>query len=243
MAPDNTQRVVLPNPAAVAQHAAGLISVAAQTAVADHGRFTLALSGGSTPRELFRLLAGPAWRDRIPWSATDIFWADERCVPPDHPDSNYRVAQTELLAPLGIPHGQTHRLRGEDEPEVAAQAAERDLRDALGPAGRLDCILLGMGTDGHTASIFPGTEALGEQTRWVVPNLVPRLEAWRLTMTLPAINRARIIIFLVCGRDKADALHSVSSRGELPAARVRPTDGELIWLLDAPAATRRPPAS
>lgn len=228
---------------ALARRAADEVVARAAAAGAARGRFSVALAGGHTPQALHALLADPAqpFRARVPWAATEVFFGDERCVPPDHPDSNYRAARESLLAHVPVPERQVHRLRGEDpDPAAAARAYEAELRAALGTGGatpRLDLVLLGMGADGHTASLFPGTAALEVQDRLVVANEVPRLGAWRLTFTFPLLAAARAVIFLVAGADKAAAVEAALRPGStLPAARVRPADGELLWLLDGAAA-------
>lgn len=188
--------VVLDDPAAVAREAAARVAALAAEAAAARGRVALALSGGATPRALFeRLAAAPA---ALPWNRADVFWADERGVPPDHPDSNYRMAKATLLDPLGLPPERVHRMAGEARDlERAAAAYEALMARVLGgtPGGAppaLDVVLLGMGADGHTASLFPGTAALRERRRWVVAHQVPSHDAWRLTLTYPVLAPARI---------------------------------------------------
>ncbi|TAH34366.1 MAG: 6-phosphogluconolactonase [Planctomycetota bacterium] len=211
---------------------------AAGEAIAARGSFFVALAGGSTPRMLYqRLAAAPGVRFRR-WQ---IFFGDERCVPPDHLDSNYRMVKEALLDPAGIPPELVHRIPGEMEPAAAAVQYELELAESFpGAAPRFDLVLLGMGADGHTASLFPGTAALEERERLVRENRVEKLQAWRVTMTLPLLNAARRVIFLVAGSDKAAALRSVLQPAggmELPpAARVAPVDGSLLWLVDRAAA-------
>jgi 6-phosphogluconolactonase len=228
----------------VARAAAEEVAAAAAHAVAARGRFTLALSGGSTPHRLYALLADPQapYRARLPWALTHVFFGDERPVGPEHPYSNYRMAREALLA--HVPLGSVHRIRGEDP--AAARSYEEELRAFFGlapgdPPPRLDLVLLGLGPDGHTASLFPGSEALGELTRWVISPVVAQLGTRRTTLTLPVLDRARAILFLVSGAEKATALARVLSpaAGEepLPAARVRPDGGRLIWLVDQAAAS------
>jgi 6-phosphogluconolactonase len=215
-----------------------------EDAVATRGRFTVALSGGSTPRSLYELLACAPWRKRIAWTATHVFWGDERCVPPDHRDSNYRMAYQALLAHVPIPVENVHRMRGEIEPSAAAEACEYDVRAAFdlapGKPPRFDLILLGLGDDGHTASLFPGTVALIEQGHWVVANWVEKLNAYRLTLTPPVLNAAHEVIFLVAGAGKAgilsQVLHGERRPDRYPAQVVQPTQGILVWLVDRAAA-------
>jgi 6-phosphogluconolactonase len=232
---------------AVAREGAQRIAAAAARAVAERGRFTIALSGGSTPRRLYELLADPAgpFRESVPWERVHVFFDDERHVPPDHPDSNYRMARMALLA--RVPAGSVHRMRGERrEARTAAEEYEAELGSFFGASPgidlppRLDLVLLGLGADGHTASLFPGSAALGEGSRWVVAPFVERLGVFRITLTLPVLNRAREVLFLVSGAAKAEALsRSLAPPPDAPfppAALVRPEAGTLVWLADAAAA-------
>lgn len=218
----------------------------AREAVDDMGRFAVALAGGESQRALYALLADPAepYRDALPWGETHVFFGDERCVPPGHPDSNYRMAREALLDRVPVPPAQIHRMRGEDAPDAAARAYEEALRAVLGPAPSLDLVLLGMGPDGHTASLFPGAAALEERRRLVVPAVAPPTSpvAQRITLTYAAVEAALAAVFLVAGEAKAAALARVLS-GEpgaapLPAARVRPRRGAALWLVDRAAAGR-----
>jgi len=236
--------VVLAGLNAVAREAADRWIALARESIAARGRFTVALSGGSTPRALFSLLASEAHRDQVEWGRTVVFWSDERCVPPDHADSNYGMAREALLSKVPIPTGNVHRMRGEVNPERAAleyeQTVRRELPTEVG-APVFDLILLGMGPDGHTASLFPGTPAIHEKARLVAANFVPKLNAHRITFTPPLINAAAHVMFLVAGSDKADVLRAVLE-GEfkpdvLPAQLVKPVDGQLAWLVDRAAAT------
>jgi len=234
---------VLPGPAEVAAEAAAEVAARAGEAVAARGAFMLALSGGSTPRALYALLADPsgALAARMPWGRTQVFFGDERHVPPGHPDSNFRMAREALLARVPIPAENVHRIRGElpDAAEAAA-AYERELRAVLGEVPALDLVLLGLGEDGHTASLFPGSPALDERERWVAAPWVERIGAFRITLTLPVLDRARAVVFLVAGAEKAAALRRAlrgAAEGEpVPAARVRPLGGRLLWLADRAAA-------
>jgi 6-phosphogluconolactonase len=200
------------------------------------------LSGGSTPRRMHELLAEDT--TGIDWSHVHLYWGDERCVGPDDPQSNYRMALESLITRVPIPPENVHRIRGEDPPEKAARDYEEVLKRTFGveppDLPRFDLLLLGVGSDGHTASLFPGTAALNERERWVVANYVPQLGTWRITLTFPVINNAAIVMFLVAGRDKADAIHRIFSPGiadKPPAAFVDPRNGVAIWLLDSEAAT------
>jgi 6-phosphogluconolactonase len=228
---------------AVARAAAEELAGAAARAVAGRGAFTLALAGGSTPRRLYALLADPAapFRARMPWDRTHVFFGDERAVPPDDRDSNYRMAREALLDHVTV--ASVHRIHGEDP--AAADAYEAELRRFFGIAAageppRLDAILLGLGADGHTASLFPGTSAVEETVRWVASPFVARLGARRTTLTLPVLNRGRTVLFLVSGAAKATALARVLAPAPgtepLPAARVRP-DAGAIWIVDDAAAS------
>ena len=214
-------------------------------AVAQSGRFTIALSGGSTPKSMFNLLATNA-KSTLPWDSMFFFWGDERHVPPSDPQSNYRMANEAMLSKVPVPAGNIFRIPTENPDAVAAAAAyEETLRKffAVGPKEipRFDLILLGMGPDGHTASLFPGTTALQEKSRLVVANWVEKMKTSRLTLTLPVLNAARCVAFLVSGSDKAPALHEVlegtAPPDQYPAKLVSPTDGKLLWLIDRAAAS------
>jgi 6-phosphogluconolactonase len=214
----------------------------AATAIAAHGHFAVALSGGSTPRVMYTLLASDELVHRVDWAHVHLFFGDERCVPPEHPDSNYRMVRETLLAHAPVPPGNVHRMRGEDPPDQAALAYEADLRTFFGSgtAPRFDLVLLGMGDNGHTASLFPGRPEVRDQVRWVMACYVAELEMWRLTLTPVAINAAAEVTFLVAGGGKAAMLKRVlegpHQPDRLPAQIVRPTDGVLRWIVDEAAA-------
>ena len=219
----------------------------ARQAVAQQGRFTVCLSGGSTPKGTYALLASDPLRDEIPWLQTHIFWGDERCIPLDHPDNHYRMASDLMLSKVPVPPENIHRMGGDAAvPEQAANEYDALLHSFFGLKGnavpRFNLILLGIGVDGHTASLFPATSALCETRRLVVANYVPQLSANRLTLTLPVLNNAQKVVFLVSGASKADALRSVLQRKEaqreLPAQLVRPEDGTVLWLVDETVASR-----
>lgn len=223
---------------------AELIVAAAQQATAVGGRFDLALSGGETPRTLYSLLA-TEFRASIAWSDAHVFWVDERCVPPDHADSNYRMACETLLDHVPIPPSNVHRMRGEEEPERAAREYESLLRRHFGDdAPRFSFVLLGMGADGHTASLFPGSPALDERERLVVAVRVEKLRAYRLTLTPKAINGAVHIVFLVAGQKKAEALKTAfdetTDPHQAPTKLIRPYRGELRWIVDRAAMSASP---
>lgn len=235
---------VFPDGAALAHAAADELSNRMSEAIRTRERCAVALSGGSTPRRLFALLADPAqpFRDRIDWRAVHLFWGDERHVPPDHPESNFRMTRETLLAAVEIPAENVHRMRGE-EPDAARAAAlyEEELRAFFSDEPRFDCVLLGLGADAHTASLFPGTAAVRERERWVVAPWIEKLATFRITLTPAVFDRAAAVIFLVQGAEKAGALRAVLE-GErdpdrFPAQAVRPRDGELLWLVDRRAAS------
>ena len=227
-------------------HAAGrhFTAIAAE-AIAARGRFSVALSGGSTPRPLYEHLAREELASWLPWSSVHVFWGDERCVAPDHPDSNFAMAREALLDHVPIPPVNVHRIRGEMDPTEAAAVYERTLRQFFVPGQEgeictFDLVLLGMGNDGHTASLFPGSEPLEEQSRWVAAHYADQGRGWRITLTPPAINAARHVIFLVSGAAKAKILQQVFAGARqphpLPAQVIAPNSGELLWLIDSAAA-------
>ena len=235
---------VLPDAAGLARAAAEHFIDRASHAVAARGRFAVALSGGSTPRALFTLLATDAFRPRIDWPHVHLFWGDERCVSPDDPQSNYRMTREALLDKVAIPPGNVHRILGEQDPAAAADAYEATLRTFFGGSGVpvFDLILLGMGDNGHTASLFPGTWSVRERQRWVAAEYVEVVGMWRITFTPVLLNAAAQVTFLVAGAGKAAMLKRVLEGPYqpdlLPAQVVRPTSGELLWLVDAAAAVQ-----
>jgi 6-phosphogluconolactonase len=242
---------VAPDAAALAARAARYFVEQAERAVAARGRARIAISGGSTPKAAFALLADPAqpWRARMPWSKLDLWWVDERCVPPDNPDSNYRMTRQAMLDHVPLEAAQIHRMEGELEPEAAAARYEAELRNSFRLEGaelpRFDAVALGMGPDGHTASLFPHTEALHELGRLAVANHVQNKDAWRVTLTWPVINRGAEVFFLIGGSDKAQILKEVFTGPRdperLPSQLIRPASGILTLLLDRAAAALLPP--
>jgi 6-phosphogluconolactonase len=225
--------------------AAAVIERAAAKAVRTDGAFTVALSGGSTPKGLYTFLAeDPRPRSNVPWDAARFFWSDERHVPPDHSESNYRMAYDAMLSKVPVRPERVHRVRAEHpDPVVAADEYETAIRAWVGSEARMprfDLILLGLGADGHTASLFPGTQALSEQRRLVTANWVERLDAYRITMTLGLLNAAREVMFVVAGEEKAQAVRDVLQprlpAPRLPAQLVQPANGRLRWLIDREAA-------
>ena len=234
--------LVVSDPQELARTAAQRFTEVAQEAVESRGRFSVALSGGSTPSALYRLLARSPYHQEIPWGGVHLFWGDERCVPPSDPGSNFRLADETLISHVPIPAENIHRVHGELEPGDAARVYEMTLHDYFcGPMPRLDLVLLGLGRDGHTASLFPGSVALEETDRLAaaVEASYQGRPAHRVTLTLRAINTARHVFFLVKGRDKAEIARKVLQGPDtgLPAQRARPTAGKLTWLLDAAAAS------
>ncbi len=231
---------VFADPAAVARAAADELSRLALAA--DPGEpFSVALSGGSTPRRLFAILAGEPYMDAIPWERLHLFWGDERPVPPDHPDSNYRMVANTLLDAIPIPSANVHRIPAELKADRAAEAYEHELRRffdlADGEAPRFDLTFMGMGADGHTASLFPDSEALAETERLVVAPWVEKLDSYRITLTCNVFNNSAFIIFLVTGGDKAETLRQVleGPAGGFPAQLIRPIEGQLHWYIDSAA--------
>lgn len=230
---------------ALARAAAEEITKSAEEAIAARGEFKIALSGGDTPKPAYRLLADKPWCDRIDWDRVDVFWVDDRHVPPNHPDSNFKMVMDTLLSQLPIPLANVYRMRTEKpDAELVAEGYERTLFDEFDLEGderpRFDLVLMGIGADGHTASLFPGSEAVRERERLVVAPWVDSLKAHRITLTLPVFNHARLALFLVSGEEKAEALKAVLE-GDFqpdrsPAQAVRPEDGRLLWLVDRAAA-------
>lgn len=234
---------VYPTPADVAAEAARRVVATAIAAVKDRGVFRIALAGGSTPKALYQLLAAEPHLSAMPWDETEIYFGDERCVAKDHKDSNYLMAEQAFLSKVPLPPENINRMKGELEPAAAADEYEKNLRNTLGQGLRLDIVLLGMGDDGHTASLFPHTKALDEKDRWVVANYAENSttgKSWRITFTAPFINRAAEVMFLICGASKAARLQEVIEGDRdphrLPSQLIAPESGKLTLLLDAPAA-------
>jgi len=243
---------VEPNPAALARRAASHFVEMAEEAVSAQGRARIAISGGATPEAAFRLLADPnhEFIARMPWEQLDVFWVDERCVPPTDAASNYRMTREALLDLVPLRPAQIHRIEGELAPEVAAARYESDLRNTFRLEGaespRFDLIALGMGEDGHTASLFPGTAALHEMSLLAAANYVPQKDSWRVTLTWPLINHARSVFFLVAGAEKAAILNEVLTGPHdperLPSQLIWPSGGILTLILDEAAAALLPHA-
>ena len=232
--------LVKEDPQQLAEAAARDFASKAEAAIAERGSFTVALAGGSTPKATYEILARD-YADGLDWSRVHVFFGDERTVPPDHEDSNYLMAQRTLLS--RVPVGSIHRMRGELPPAEAAAAYEQELQEFFGPDSvpAFDLILLGIGEDGHTASLFPETSALDVTDRWVVANPVLKLETTRLTLTIPVINAAKAVTFLVAGEGKTEALKQIlegdADPRAYPAKFIRPECGDLTWMVDKAAAS------
>ena len=221
----------------------------AQEALLDHSVFSAALAGGNTPRRVYELLASDPFKSLIEWSRVHLFFGDERCVPAHHPDSNYGMVDAALISKIEIPSTNVHRIVGEGKPEEGAAAYEKDLRTFFGELSwpRFDLVLLGMGEDGHTASLFPGSDAVKEESKWVLATWMEQLKQDRITLTAPVFNHAVHVVFLVTGKEKAERLSEVVNKmrdtssvdnGPLPAQLIQPLDGSLEWLVDKAAASK-----
>ncbi|MGA9585975.1 MAG: 6-phosphogluconolactonase [Terracidiphilus sp.] len=242
--------IVEPDTAALARRTAQHFVEVVEKAVSRQGRARIAISGGSTPKAAFQLLADPGqpWLKRMPWDKLELYWVDERTVPPDHPESNYRMTREAMLNHVPLKPEQVHRMEGELEPEVAAARYESLLRNNFRLEGaespRFDLIALGMGDDGHTASIFPHTEAIHTLGRLVTANQVPQKNTWRITLTWPVINQGSSVFFLIGGTDKAELVKEVftgpSDPERLPSQLIWPSGGILTLILDKDAAALLP---
>src|SRR5262249_3201496 len=252
---DRAHLVVADDLSAVARAAADLFVQVGQSSAGAQRRFAVALSGGSTPRALHALLGAPPYHDAINWAAVQLYWGDDRCVPPDDPESNYRMARETLLDALlargDLREEQIHRMPTELPPQEAASAYESQLRQAFaletGQAPRFALVFLGMGADGHTLSLFPHTAALKVTDQLVTVNFVPKLNVNRVTLTYPVANNAAHVVFLVAGADKAEALAQVlegpRDPEQFPAQLIAPHDGQLSWLVDRAAAAHLQPGA
>jgi 6-phosphogluconolactonase len=238
------QRLVYPDRSRFIDGAADFIVDLAAQAIAERGRFTIALSGGGTPRPIYARLASADYRDRIDWDKVHLFFGDERCVPPDDTHSNFHMAREALLDHVPLLPDQIHRIQGELDPAQAALSYEQEIqrlfRTSTFPA--FDLICLGLGDNGHTASLFPGTASLREKERWIVPQYVEVMASWRITFTAPLINAAHHVAFLVEGVGKTEVLWRVLDGpyqpDVLPAQMIQPVGGQLHWLIDAAAVTK-----
>ncbi len=234
---------VYPDLESLSQAASALVVEEANRAVAARGRFCVALSGGSTPKRTYELLAGMPFKEQAPWHRMHILWGDERCVPLDDPRSNARMAKEAWLDHVPIPESQIHPMYCTGAPEEAARQYEAHLRQFFaGRRPRLDLVLLGLGDNGHTASLFPGTPVLKETVRWVAEVYVAEQDLYRVTLTAPLINQAALVAFLVAGEAKAgvlkEILHGPRDPDRLPAQLIQPESGELLWLTDLKAAAQ-----
>ncbi len=233
---------IFPDPQQVAKAVADLFVELAETANVDHGRFSVALSGGATPRLLYQTLASPAYHKKIDWARLHLFYGDERCLPRAHPDSTFQMVNEVLISQVNPPAENVHPINCTTEPVVSAEKYEEVLKSffAGAPWPRFDLVLLGLGADGHTASLFPHSPALKETKAWVSANYVARLEAFRVTLTAQAINSAQNILFLVTGEEKAEVLRAVLNGPHdpqnLPAQLIDPPEGAVTWFVDAAAA-------
>ena len=232
---------VYPDLESLSRAAAALLVAQANLAVADRGRFSVALAGGATPRRTYELLAAPPLKDQAPWDRVHVFWGDERGVPLDDPRSNARLAKEAWLDRGPIPADQIHPMNCAQDPAAAARQYEAQLREFFaGQPPRLDLVLLGLGDDGHTASLFPGTPVLEESERWAAAVFAAEQDLYRVTLTAPLINQARVVAFLVAGPSKAgvlrEVLHGPRDPARLPAQLIQPQRGELLWLTDLAAA-------
>jgi len=232
---------IYPDRETLSRAAANLFAERAVRAVADHGRCAVLLAGGETPRRTYELLAGEPLRGQVPWGGVHLFWGDERSVAPDDPRSNARMVRRALLDRVPVPAGQVHPIPGDCDPRQAADEYEALLRRFFaGAVPRFDLVLLGLGDDGHTASLFPDSPVLEERERWVSATRRGGEEIGRVTLTVPLINRADLVVFLVAGDDKATILREVLEEHPDPRSRparmIRPEQGEVRWLVDASAA-------
>lgn len=251
--------LIFDTPEKVALAAAERFVANARAAIAEHGLFSVALAGGNTPRRVYELLASDPYKNRIEWSRVHLFFGDERGVPPDHADSNYGMVYKALMSAIEVPPSNVHRIAGERNPEVAAAEYEQALRAFYGQVDwpRFDLALLGMGEDGHTASLFPGSDAVREESKWAVATRIENLQIEktrmvnpsreRITLTVPVFNHAAHVLFLVTGKGKAERLAEVVSASNdaqivgndpLPTQLIHPLNGLLEWLIDRPAASK-----
>jgi 6-phosphogluconolactonase len=246
---DRTKVKIFADPQLLARAAVEQFVYIAAQAIQAHGIFTAALSGGSTPHLLYRLLGSEPFSEQVDWLNTHFFWGDERCVPPDHPESNYLKAQKDLLDHIPVLEENIHRIQAELPPQKAAEDYEETLLRFFSSMtdnedreqASFDLVLLGMGDDGHTASLFPGTEVIHEETHWVKALYVDKLAAWRITLTPAILNRAKHILFLAAGAGKSYTLQRVIygsyQPDRYPAQIIRADNGELVWMVDEAAAT------
>jgi 6-phosphogluconolactonase len=235
---------VLPDLEAVSYQAATLFVTTSRNAMTEKTRVAVAISGGSTQRRLYTFLGSAEYRPQVDWQRIHFFWVDERCVPKDHEESNFRTVFDTLLSKVPISDENIHRIRSEEELDRAARDYEEEIREFFKPSQLpiFDLVILGVGEDGHTASLFPGSEALGEKERWVVPVYLEKPKINRITLTLPVLNHASQILFLISGRSKATVLSEILENGHqkdrYPAGLINPVHGKLLWLIDQQAASQ-----
>lgn len=228
----------------ISHKAAQMFVNISRNCIASQRKFSAALSGGSTPRRLYTLLSSDQYRNEVYWPSVHFFWADERCVPKEHEESNFKTAFDRLLSKVPIPDENIHRIRGEEDPDKGARDYEEDVRKFFGISGSpmFDLVILGMGEDGHTASLFPGSKSLDERVRLALPVYLEKPNWNRITLTLPVLNNAAQIIYLVAGRSKAAVLSEILGGGhkkdDYPAGLINPTHGRLVWLLDREASSK-----
>ncbi len=233
---------VLSDLEAISHQAASFFVNASRSSIAAKNRFAVAISGGSTPRRLYTLLRAESYRDQVDWQHVHFFWADERCVPKEDEESNFKTAFDMLLSKVSISDGNIHRIRGEEDPDKAAGDYEEEIKMFFGISGfpMFDLIILGMGEDGHTASLFPGSKALQETIRIAVPVYLEKPNRNRITLTVPVLNNAAQVLFLVAGDSKAKTVSEVLGDGEerkrYPAGLISPVHGSVTWLIDQKAA-------
>jgi 6-phosphogluconolactonase len=235
---------VFPDLEAMSHKAAEIFVKLSTTCFASGGKFSVAISGGSTPRRLYTLLGSHPYRDEVNWHQVHLFWVDERCVPKEHEESNFKTAFDRLLSKISIPGENIHRIKGEDDPDQAARNYEEEVRKFFGVPGLpvFDLAILGMGEDGHTASLFPGSRSLGEKARLAVPVYLEKPNRNRITLTLPVLNNATQILFLVSGQSKAERIWEILGNGgkkeRYPAGLISPVHGSITWLMDEEAARK-----
>ncbi|HBB88235.1 MAG TPA: 6-phosphogluconolactonase [Blastocatellia bacterium] len=240
----NPNVLIFDTPEQVAQAAAERFVDYASASIHEHRSFAVALAGGSTPRRAYELLGTDEFKSRVDWSLVHLFFGDERMVAPDSPESNYRMVNDAFISRVPLPPHNVHPINGETQPQKSAESYETELKSFFGTTDwpRFDLVLLGMGDDGHTASLFPGSDALKEKAKWVVATTHPQSRQARITLTLPVINHAARVNFLVTGEKKAAplvrVLHGDAANEELPAGKIRPVNGILEWLVDRSAASK-----
>jgi 6-phosphogluconolactonase len=229
---------------AISHKAAEMFVNTSRTCIASQGKFSVALSGGSTPRKLYSLLGSAECSPQVDWQRVHFFWVDERCVPKEHEESNFKAAFDRLLSKISIPGENIHRIKGEEDPDKAAGDYEEEVRRFFGMPGfpMFDLVILGMGEDGHTASLFPDSNLLKERIRLAAPVYLEKPNRNRITLTLPVLNNATQILFLVAGHSKADVVYEVLGNGQkkerYPAGLIRPVHGSITWLIDQEAAEK-----